>query len=127
MYDQLQWMNIADLFGGISIDPQPSQIEYDHPLGVFGAQSVSEIAKYKTYVTGCRPPQNLDIFVWWRDHKKTFPTLYEFFVRNSIVAPTSTDVERLFSTATWLYSQKRRNKLSVATSTQLLFLSSNLQ
>ncbi|RCN47382.1 dimerization domain protein, hAT family [Ancylostoma caninum] len=59
---------------------------------------------------------------WWRTHKGKFPLMASQVPAYLVAPPSSADCERLFSTASLLYGNKRRGRLSSKTARTLLLV-----
>lgn len=50
---------------------------------------------------------NLDLDVWWYNHKEDFPNLFKIYLQTSCVPASSASAERSFSTAGNILTEKR--------------------
>ena len=65
-----------------------------------------------------------DIFLWWHKRKLIYPRLYRLAIKYLIIPATSTESERVFSTA-GLILDDRRNRLTDDHLNMLIFLAKN--
>jgi hypothetical protein len=81
------------------------------------------------YLDEIKTPQafpEVDLFEWWRDNQKKFPTLYKITRKYLGIPATSVPSERLFSDAGNQISAER-NRLKPSTVNELLFIKRNIK
>lgn len=81
----------------------------------------SEIQKYLHYKLTAK---DLDLLVWWKDHKLHFPRLYNRFLQIAGMPASSASSERLLSCAGNFLTVKR-NRMSNGSLRDLLFMYMN--
>ena len=105
----------AQSFSNKVFGPSPSQ-----------AQSSNEISCYLDNIRTPQAPSDVDVFQWWVDNKKSFPTLFKVARKYLGIPATSTPSERLFSDAGNQITSER-NRLKPETVSELLFLKRNTE
>lgn len=101
--------SLLDIFNdGSSQDPSIGNVDVEY-----------EIQKYLNHnITGMG---QLDILVWWKDHKFLYPRLYNYFLKIAGIPASSAPSERLFSCAGNFLTVKR-NRLRHDSLKDLLFM-----
>ncbi|CAI2352712.1 unnamed protein product [Caenorhabditis sp. 36 PRJEB53466] len=85
----------------------------------------TEMMKYRTGVQLARPTSSSDPLLFWKTHKKEYPLLSSIS-RNLLAVPSSSAAtERLFSSATYLTNNQKRNRMKSATLDAILQVMAN--